>query len=101
MSTLAFVAIASSLSDCYFVDAKAKKDGKWIGKIRIKKGAFRADLHRLGILKGDEPIQLRHIDEALKIADEKGDTKLARRANLARNLIKVGRKHRADVAKAA
>lgn len=101
MNTLAFVAVAASLSDYYLVSAKEKKGGKWIGKIHMKRGAFRADLHRLGILKGDEPIQLHHIDEALKIADEKGDTKLARRANLARNLIKVGRKHRAKVAQAA
>jgi hypothetical protein len=84
--------IASKCVDAYLVSARAKPHKNFIKTAIKKPGAFRASLHKLGILKGDEPVRQHHIDEAIKHSHKTGDKKLARRANLARTLIKLGKR---------
>lgn len=66
------------------------KDGKWIQKIHVRKGALRKYLQRKYGLEPDQPITKTLLDQA---ESETDDPTILKRINLARTFKGIAKKH--------
>ena len=65
---------------------------KWIQKAIKKKGALRSTAKKAGLIEGDEKLSQADLDRLEAKAKRTGNTKLLRRVNLARTLMKMRKK---------
>lgn len=65
---------------------------KFIQKAIKKPGALRATAKRMGLIKGDQKLSASDIEFLIRVAKRRRDTKLLRRALLARTLRKLARR---------
>lgn len=65
---------------------------KFIQKAIKKPGALRATAKRMGLIKGDQKLSAKDVEFLIRVAKRRKDTKLLRRALLARTLRRLAKR---------